>query len=380
MKYKVPFVNYPLQYHLIKKEIDEAIFRCLNNGDLVYRSDQEKFEKEFAVFNGAKYGIGTGSCTGAMYISLRAGGIGLGDEVITVAHTYVATIDVIVHCGAVPILVDVGENFNMNMDLVEKNITSKTKAIMPVHLNGRMCEMDKLMEIAEKHNLLVIEDAAQASGAKFKGKGAGSFGFTGCFSFYPAKVLGCFGEGGMVITSDPELARKLFLFRDHGELPSYLKSPEKMREKIIYCWGYNTILDNLQCAVMNAKLKHLPKWIERRREIASIYNKGLSDIPNVIPPPAPLNSLYFDVYQHYVIRAERRDELVEFLEKNGVEILVSWAIPNHRQEALETLHRFNLPVTDQISKEVLSLPIYPELTDEQVSYVVDVIHDFYRRK
>lgn len=375
MKYKVPFVNYPLQYHLIKTEVDEAFFGCLNRGDLIYRDDLINFEKKFAGYQGSKYGIGTGSCTGAMYISLKAAGIKHGDEVITVAHTYVASIDVIVHCGAIPILVDVRNDFNMNMDNLESAVTPKTKAIIPVHLNGRMCDMKRLEEIAEDNNLKIIEDAAQACGAKFKGQGAGSFGFTGCFSFYPSKVLGWYGEGGMVITKDEELARKLALLRDHGELPGYLKQPNEKDEKIIHFYGYNTILDNIAAAILNVKLKYLPKWIERRRKIATRYKEGLSDISEIILPPAPSNGDFFDVYQNYVIRIKNRDELVNHLENNGVETIISWRIPNHKQKALNLGH-FHLPMTEQISNEVISIPMYPELTNEQVNYVITSIHDF----
>lgn len=378
MKYKVPFVNYPLEYHKIKSEIDRAIFGCLNRGDLIFRSDLKSFESNLAKYSGAKYGIGTGSCTGALYISLKAAGIKSGDEVVTVSHTYIATIDVIVHTGATPILIDVGKDFNMDMSLLEDAISPKTKAIIPVHLNGRMCNMDKLMEIAEKYNLIVIEDAAQAVGAKFKDKSSGSFGFTGCFSFYPAKILGGYGEGGMIITMNNELARKFYLLRDHGELPGYLKPANKQKEKIIYFYGYNSILDNIDAAVLNVMLKHLPTWIERRRKIASMYNKSLSELEDIILPPPPSNGDYFDVYQNYVIRTKKRDDLFKYLKKIGIETLISWKIPNHRQKTLNLSH-FNLPKTEKISKCVLSLPMYPELTNEQVEYVINAIIKFIKK-
>ena len=220
MSYKVPFVNYPLQYAKIKEEIDDAFHRIMegeNAGDLIYRDDLIKLEKDISSFVGKKHGIGTGSCTGALFLSLYANGIGPGDEVITVDHTYIATIDVIKRCGAKPVLVDVRDDFNMDPDLLEEAITEKTKAIMPVHLNGRCCEMDRIMEIAEKHNLIVVEDAAQSLGAKYKGEPSGSFGKTSCFSFYPAKILGSYGEGGMVCVDDDQLADRLYYLRDHGE-------------------------------------------------------------------------------------------------------------------------------------------------------------------
>jgi len=379
MKYKVPFVNYSLQYRKIRKEIDKAIFGCLERGDLIFRKDTVEFEKDFAKFVGAKYGISCDSCTGAMFLSLAALGIGKGDEVITVSHTYVATIDVIWHCGAKLVLIDIGDDMEMDVDLIEKAITKKTKAIIPVHLDGRMVNMEKLMKIAKKHNLYVIEDAAQAAGAKFKGKPAGSWGITGCFSFYPAKILGSYGDGGMVVTSNKKLAEKLYLLRDHGEKPPYLRT-EKDRDKIAF-FGYNSLLDNIQAAVLNVKLKHLPKWIERRRKIAEIYHKGLVGIDGIVlPVPPSLEGKHFDVFQNYVIRVKQRDELRAYLAKKGVETLVKWAIPNHKQKGLKILNKFNLPKTEQVSKEVVSLPMYPELTDKQVKYVIKCIREFYKFK
>jgi dTDP-4-amino-4,6-dideoxygalactose transaminase len=377
MKYKVPFVNYPLQYRKIKKEIDKAIFKCLERGDLIFREDTEKFEKNFAKFVGAKYGISCDSCTGAMFLSLASLGVGKGDEVITVSHTYVATIDVVWHVGATPVLIDVGEDMEMDVRLIEKAITKKTKAIMPVHLDGRMVDMEKVMRIAKKYKLYVVEDAAQAAGAKFEGKPAGSWGITGCFSFYPAKILGSYGDGGMISTNNKKLAEKLYLLRDHGEAPSYLRTP-KDQDKITF-FGYNSLLDNIQAAVLNIKLKHLPKWIERRRGIAKIYDNGLSGLAGIeLPPSSAADSKHFDVYQNYVIRVKKRDKLRKYLSEKGIETLAKWVIPNHKQKGLKIPRRFNLPETEQISKEVISLPMYPELTDKQVEYTIKCVKDFYK--
>jgi dTDP-4-amino-4,6-dideoxygalactose transaminase len=374
MKYKVPFVNYPLQYRTIKKEIDNAIFGCLKRGDLIFRNDLVDFENNFAKFTGNKYGIGCDSCTGALFLSLFAAGVGKGDEVITVSHTFVATIDIIWHCGATPVLVDVGDDMEMNVDLIEKAITPRTKAIIPVHLDGRMCNMEKLMKIAKKHNLVVIEDAAQAVGAKLSGKKAGSFGFTGCFSFYPAKILGSYGDGGMICTNDEKLAKRLYLLRDHGEQPSYLRKPEDKNK--IHFFGFNSLLDNVQAAVLNVKLKHLPSWIERRRKIAKLYNGGLKGIKGIKLPASPQTGSRYDVFQNYVIRAEKRDELVKFLNSNGVETLSKWEVANHLQPNLK-LNHFKLPVTEKVSKEVISLPMYPELKDSQIKHVIKKIKEFY---
>ena len=369
MKYKVPFVNYPLQYKKIKKEIDGAIFGCLERGDLILRKDVEKFEKKLAEFVGTKYAVALNSCTDALFFSLKALEIGNNpnDEVITVSHTFVASISTIVQAGATPILIDVGEDFLMDTGKIEEAITPRTKAIMPVHLNGRVCDMEKLTDIAEKHNLIIIEDAAQALGAMFNGRKAGSFGLTGCFSFYPAKILGCFGDGGAITTNSSEIAEKIRLLRDHGQ---------KTKTEIVY-YGWNSRLDNLQAAILNVKLKYLPKWIERRRSIAKIYDSGLSGLAGIKLPPAPdADSKHFDVFQNYVLRAEKRDDLFRFLKEEGVETLIKDPIPNHWQKGLN-LSRFELPFSEQLVKKVISLPMYPELTDEQIEYVINSIKNFY---
>jgi len=368
MVYKVPFVNYPEHYRRMWDEVIGAISEALSRGDLLLRGQLRQFEKDIASFVGVKCAVGLNSGTDALFFSLKAAGIGPGDEVITVSHTFVASIAAIVFNGATPILVDVGEDMNMDVEQVEQKISPKTKAIMPTHLNGRLCNMEKLMEIADEHNLIVIEDAAQALGASFSGKKGGSFGLTGCFSLYPAKILGAAGDGGFLTTNDEEIAEKIRLLRDHGQ--------ERATGKILF-YGFNSRLDNIQAAILNVKLKYLPKWIERRREIAKIYDEGLSDITEVkLPPPPTTTTPYYDVYQNYVIRVKDRDELVKFLKEKGVETMVSWRIPNHLQPTLNLTH-FKLPKTEKLSDEVVSLPMYPELTDDRAHYVIDGIHDFY---
>lgn len=371
MVYKVPFVNYPEHYRRMWNEVIDAISEALSKGDLILRGQLKQFENGIASFIGVEYVVGLNSGTDALFLSLKAAGIGPGDEVITVAHTFVATIATIVHCGATPILVDVGEDMNMDVEQLEQKVSPKTKAIIPTHLNGRLCNMDKLMAIADEYNLIVIEDAAQALGASFNGKKAGSFGLTGCFSLYPAKMLGAAGDGGFATTNDEKIVEKIRLLRDHGQ--------QRTTGKILF-HGFNSRLDNIQAAILNVKIKYLPKWIERRREIAKIYHERLSDITDVkLPPPPTKTTPYYDVYQNYVIRVKDRDELVEFFEKNGVETMVSWRIPNHLHLGLN-LNHFSLPKTEKLSNEVVSLPMYPELTDEQVHYVIDTIHDFYEHK
>ena len=366
--YKVPFVNYPEHYRRIWDEVMYVITEVLSKGDLILRDQLRQFEENIASFVGAKYAVGVNSGTDALFLSLKAAGVGPGDEVITVAHTFVATVSVIVQCGAKPILVDIGEDMDIDVEQVEKAITPKTKAIIPVHLNGRICDMSRLTEIANEHDLLIIEDAAQALGAKFEGKNAGSFGLTGCFSFYPAKMLGAVGDGGVVVTNDEEIAEKIRLLRDHG----YQRSTGEM-----LCYGYNTRLDNLQAAILDVKLKHLPEWIERRRELANLYDQGLSDLPELkLPAPPRSNDRFFDVYQNYVVRVKERDRLVAHLRESGIEILVSWSKPMHHHDALGLKH-FHLPETERISNEVLSLPMYPELSDEQMEFVVEAVRNFY---
>ena len=366
MTYKVPFVNYPAHYRSMKREIDTVIKEVLSKGDLILRSDVRDFENNMANFLGVKYAVGTNSCTDALNFSMRAAGVGRDDEVITVAHTFVATIEAIVHCGATPDLIDVREDFNMDMEKLEPVLTPKTRAIIPVHLNGRLCDMERLISIANKHNLIVIEDSAQALGATFNKKKGGAFGLAGCFSFYPAKILGATGDAGLVSTNDKNFAEKIRLLRDHG----------RRGKNEIACYGFTSRLDNLQAAILNVKLKYLPNWIQRRREIADLYNKGLSNVPGVnLPPPPNSDTRFFDVYQNYVIRSKRRNELALHLKKSGVEVLISWPRPLHKQKALNLSH-FNLPVTERISKEVISLPIYPELTNKEVKYVIDCIRKF----
>lgn len=362
---KVPFVNYPLQYKNLETEIDAAIKRVLSEGQLILRGDVEQFEKRLAEFLGVKHVIGLNSGTDALMFALRAAGVGVGDEVITVSHTFWASIEAIVHVGAKPILIEVRDDFLIDVDQIEAAITDKTKAILPVHLNGRVCDVDKIMQIAEKHNLLVIEDAAQALGGMYNNKKAGSIGTAGCFSFYPAKILGTAGDGGAVSTNNDEVAEMVRLFRMHG-----IKSKTE-----IVGYGFTSRLHNLQAAILNVKLPHLEKWIERRREIARMYDEGLRNIERAQVPPID-GGMNYDVFQNYVLKAQKRDELFEYLKDKGVETLIKDPVANHKHPGLG-LDSFSLPYTEQIANEVISLPMYPELTNEQVRYVIESLRSFY---
>lgn len=365
MDYKVRFVNPQKQYQEHREEYLNTIDDVLSRGDLILRKDVEEFENAIASMVGTQYAIGLNSGTDTMFFVLKALGIGPSDEVITVSHTFIASIAVIVQCGATPVLVDVKQDFLMDTDKIEEAITEKTKAILPVHLNGRVCNMDRIMEIAQKHNLVVIEDAAQALGAKFKGKMAGSFGIAGSFSLYPFKVLGCFGDGGVLTTNDEALAEKARLMRDHGQ---------KTKTEVVL-FGWNSRLDNMHAAVLNVKLKYFPSWIERRRQIAKMYNEGLAGISQITTPPKQ-DEDHFDTYQNYVLQAEKRNELVEHLKENGVETLIKDPIANHKHPGLKLDH-YSLPVTEQLAHEVVSLPLYPELAGEEAQYIVEQVRKFY---
>jgi dTDP-4-amino-4,6-dideoxygalactose transaminase len=318
-----------------------------------------------ASYLGVKHVIGMNSGTDALYLSVKAAGIQKGDEVITVAQTFVATIAAIIHIGGKPVLVDIREDFNMDVDRVEDAVTEKTKAIIPVHLNGRVCDMDKLELIADRYGLLIIEDAAQALGASYKGRRAGSFGIANCFSLHPMKTLNCAGDGGFVSTNDDDMATNLRLLRDHGQ----------KTKKDLLCFGYNSRLDNLQAAILNVKFRFLDEWIARRREIANLYSDKLADFPLILPPK-PSNGDHFDTFNSYVIRTERQQELSSFLTEREIEVFLSIPKPLYQHTALG-IPDYHFPLNERICRETVSLPIYPEMTDGQVEYVVSVITEFF---
>ena len=365
MEYKVRFVNPQKHYTAHRDEYMAALDDVLSRGDLILRKDVEDFEQAIASMVGTKYAVGLNSGTDTMFFALKALGIGPGDEVVTVSHTFIASIAVIVQTGATPVLIDVQNDFLMDVDKIEGAITERTKAILPVHLNGRTCEMHKIMEIAQKRNLFVVEDAAQALGAKYKGRHAGSFGAAGSFSLYPFKVLGCFGDGGVLATDSELIADQARLMRDHGQ---------KTKTDIVL-FGWNSRLDNVQAAVLNKKLAHFPDWVAKRREIAKIYDQGLAGVAALAVPPQQ-DEDHYDTYQNYVLRAQKRNELASFLKERGVETLIKDPIANHKHPKLGLDH-FSLPVSERLADEVLSLPMYPELTDEEVQYVIEQVRNFY---
>ncbi len=366
MGYRVPFVDAKAHYARIKPEIDAAIIDTISAGDLVYRSQLKDFEINFARFVHAEHAVGLNSGYHALLFALLACDIGEGDEVITAGHTFLATVSAIVHSGATPVLVDVRADYNIDPAAVEAAITPRTRAILPVHLNGRMSDMKAIMAIAEKHGLLVIEDAAQAIGATHHGKAAGATGAAGCFSFYPFKVLGGLGDGGALTSNDPTIARFASLYRYNGE----------DRETGDYHYhGQTALLDNLQAAVLDVKLRHLPSWLDHRRAIAARYRSALDGIDELGLPHFP-GEEYHDVFQNYVVRTTERDALREHLRAAGVETLVHWERPMWAHPALG-LKDPGCKETETICKQVISLPMSAETTDEHVDITAEAIRDFF---
>lgn len=367
MSYRVPFVNAKAQYGRLKSEIDAAIIGCLSRGDLIDRADLRSFEEHFASFVGTKFAVGVNSGYHALHFSLQAAGIGSGDEVITSGHTFVATVSAIVNVGARPVLVDVEDDYNLRPNAVEAAINPRTRAIIPVSLNGRVCKMEDIMEIARKHNLVVIEDSAQALGADYGTKRAGALGDAAAFSFYPFKILGGIGDGGAVTTNDSEIARAVRLLRYNGE---------DRATGEYHFHGQTALMDNLQAGVLDVKLRYVDSWIEHRRKIANLYRARLNEIAEIRLPHFD-ESNQRDIFQNYVIRAAERDLLRARLEANGVETLVHWPRPMWRHAGLG-LADPQLPNTERLYREVLSLPMSSETTEGHVEIVSESIRAFYQ--
>jgi len=359
----IPLVDLKAQYLSIKDEIDAAMAGVIRTCRFVGGKEVEAFEGEFAAFCDVKYAIGVGNGTDALQLALLACGVERGAEVITVAHTFTATAEAVVNVGARPVFVDVDETYTMDMNQVADRITARTRAIMPVHLYGQSADMDPLISLAEKHGLIVIEDAAQAHGARYRGRRFGSLGHLACFSFYPGKNLGAYGDAGAVITDDPELAQCIRMFHDHGRTGKY------MHQQV----GFNSRLDALQAAILRVKLSHLDRWNECRRKHAVLYDQLLADVPGVVTPYVAPNVEH--VYHLYVIQVPNRDEVQAALKAAGVETGIHYPIPLHEQPAYAHLgyKPEDLPVTHALAPRILSLPMYPELTDEQIHSVVDVL-------
>ncbi len=353
--------DYLNEYEQEKQDIHQAIESVLESGWLILGDNVLQFEKELAAFHGVSHGIGVNSGTDALFIALKALGVGPGDEVVTVPNTAVPTVAAIDATGADPVFVDIEEqSFLMDVDQLESAITHKTKCVLPVHLYGRPADMERISRIAEQNNLSVLEDCAQSTGAEFHGKKTGSLGHIAAFSFYPTKVLGTYGDGGMVLTNDAGLAEKARRLRFYGmEKTYYALEP-----------GYNSRLDELHAAILRSKLPHLENYIARRREIARRYRQALSDTDLVLPED-PEESLH--VYYVYVVRHPERDRIIEELKKRDISLNISYPWPIHTMPAYERLgyKKGAFPVAERLAGEIFSLPMYPGLTDAEQDTVID---------
>lgn len=365
---KVRFVEPARLYNMIKPELDAAYFDVMSTGQLIDRHHLKSFEENLAKFVGTKYAVGLNSGYDALHMSLRALEIGPGDEVIVPAHTFVATASAVVHVGAKPVLVDVLPDFNIDMKKAKEAVTPRTKAIIPVHLSGWPADMDAVHELAERHGLKVVEDACQSLGSEWRGKRVGGLGDTGCWSFYPFKILGGYGDGGALTTNDPDVAQFARRMRFNGE----------DRETGEYHGhGFTCLLDNIQAAWLDVKLRHLPAWIKRRQAIAQRYQDGLKDLPGLMLPHYS-DSRGLHIYQNYVVRSKDGDAFVDHMRSRGVEVLVQFRKPYYKHEALALEDR-GFPEVEALSREVCSLPMNVEIDDEQVQYVIDTVRAFYKK-
>ena len=362
MTKNIPLVGLFDQYQTIKSEVDAAIENIITKSAFVGGEEVRNFEKEFAAYCEAKACVGVGNGTDALYLTLRALGIGAGDEVITVAHTFIATSEAISMTGATPIFIDVlDDTMLMDPALIEAAITPRTKALIPVHLYGQSCDMDAIMEIARKHDLKVVEDAAQAHGGRWRGQRVGSIGDAATFSFYPGKNLGAFGDGGAVVSQDEGLIERIRMLANHGRLEKYTHKME----------GVNSRLDGLQAAILRVKLRYLDEWNARRREIADAYMDQLTDRGIVLPT---VHENAEPVWHLFVIRLAERERLASLLKEEGIATGIHYPVPLHQQPAYEDrAASYSLPATERAAQEVLSLPMYPELSQEQIEHICNSV-------
>jgi len=363
---KVPYLDLKAQYQSIKPEIDAAIARVLDSCQFVLGSEVAGFEQDFAAYSGTSECIAVNSGTSALHLALLAAGVGPGDEVITVPFTFVASVAAILYTGAKPVLVDIDpRSFTIDPSAIEAAITPRTKAILPVHLYGQAADMDPVLEIARRHGLIVIEDAAQAHGAKYKGRPVGSIGDMACFSFYPGKNLGAYGEGGAVTTSNPDYARAVRMLRDWGQDRKY---HHVLR-------GYNYRMEGFQGAILRVKLRHLDKWTEGRRTGAKQYNELLTDCEVETPKEMPWGQ---HVYHVYTVCAEDRGGLQAALAADGIQTGIHYPVPVHQQPAYSdsAYGPGSFPHAERAANRVLSLPLYPELSSQRIAHVVEAVRKF----
>ncbi|MBI1895025.1 MAG: DegT/DnrJ/EryC1/StrS family aminotransferase [Acidobacteria bacterium] len=362
----IPYSDLQAQYAGVRDEVLEAVRDALDNGHYILGPAVERLERDFATYCGAGHAVAVNSGTSALHLALLAAGVGPGDEVITVPFTFIASVASILYCGARPALVDIdARTFNMDASRIERAITPRTRAILPVHLYGQPAEMDAILEIARRHRLAVIEDAAQAHGAEYRGRRAGSMGELGCFSFYPTKNLGACGEGGMVTTHDAGLARTVRLLRDWGQDRKYHFALR----------GFNYRMHGVQGAILEVKLRHLERWNERRRRAAALYDELLA-ASGVVTPAAPPYVRH--VYHAYTIRSQARDALRAWLTERGIQTAIHYPQAAHLQDAYADLgyKAGDFPVAEQAAREVISLPMHGEIGDEDVRAVVEAVRAF----
>lgn len=361
----IPLLDLKAQYLTIKDDIDQAILRVLDSGKFILGPEMKTFEKEMAAYCGVKEAVAVGNGTDALLLSLRGLGVGPGDEVITTPFTFFASAETVAALGATPVFVDIDPvTLNMDLNQLEAKITPRTKAIIPVHIFGQMVDVERVMEIAARHDLKVIEDSAQAIGSSYRGRKAGSIGDAGTFSFFPTKNLGAYGDAGMVVTDDEHLAAHLRMLRFHGCQTKYY------HDEI----GYNSRMDEMQAAILRVKFRHIDDWNAARREKAKIYNELLADLPLTLPGIDPAGT---PVYHLYVLRTAKRDQLMAALKENGIAGAIYYPVPLHLQRAFRNLgyKEGDLPVAEKACKQALALPCYPELTLEQQQQIAQVVKE-----
>jgi dTDP-4-amino-4,6-dideoxygalactose transaminase len=366
---KIPLIDLSRQYFSIKEEVDEVVARVIERGAFTLGPELESFEENFAQYCGTKFAIGVGCGTEALHLSLKALGVGQGDEVITVPNTFVATVEAILMCDARPVFVDVDERtYNLDVSQLERALTERTKAIIPVHLYGQPAEMDEIIEFAKGYGLKVVEDACQAHGARYKGKRVGSWGDAGCFSFFPSKNLGAFGDGGIVVTDSKEVAEKIKRLRHHGHLDKFTHLEP----------GFCSRLHNLQAAVLNVKLSYLDEWNRRRQRLSALYTRLLDEL--LVKTPL-IHGRAEHVFHLFVIRVKKRDLVRRFLEEKGIQTGIHYPIPIHLQPAYKDLgyREGSFPVAETLAKQIISLPLFPEMREEEVGTVVHAFKEFFHQ-
>ncbi|GAA0109796.1 DegT/DnrJ/EryC1/StrS family aminotransferase [Clostridium tertium] len=389
----IPLIDLKAQYDSLGEKLDKAALGVLSSANYIMGKTVTDFEKEFADFVGVKHAISVGNGTDALVLALKSMGIGEGDEVITTPFTFFATAEAISAVGATPVFVDVNKKtFNIDVTKIEEKITSKTKAIMPVHIFGQSADMDEINEIAKKHNLYVIEDACQAVGGKYKGRKIGTLGDIACFSFFPTKNLGCAGDGGMIVTNDDKIATIARALRTHGSgengqkaynllnnIEEEVKTAEGANDTVYnplkyynYLIGFNTRLDAIQAAILSVKLKEIDSWNAKRREIVELYDEALQNSDLVTPVAKDYNE---HVYHMYILQSENREEVLTKLKEAGIATGVYYPVPLHLQKVYKDLgyKEGDMPVSEYLSHRTFAIPVYPELTKEQVEYIISKV-------